>query len=223
MGLSKGRWALRALAKEAFFTLYYWAEMPLSSSLAQDASLSSWKSRVRIPLGAPSFFSTRASPAQLQEGRSLMQRVEGSLPAKTTWKARPKRPGKAPGPPRTRGIISRNQMSSFLHRCAFAAGDHLQHPLKDLRCKHVAVRPTHDEGGALDSFQASPQGLGGPTLGSEVGTSDSTVILPRPTAVGHFSNGVLQAAVDQPGGTPRVFHGPARRILRSCLIGRGEI
>ena len=175
-------------------------------------------------MGAPPLlFSTRASPAQLQEGRSLMQRVEGSLMLRRLGRCVQRGQERLQDLQEPRGIISRYQMSSFLHGYAFAAGDHLQHPLKDLRCKHVAVRPTHDEGGALDSFQASPQILGGPTLGSKVRASDGSVILPRPTAVGHLSNGVLQAAVDQPSRSSRILHDTLRRILRSCSIGRGEI
>ncbi len=43
-------------------------------------------------------------------------------------------------------------------------------------------------------------------MGVEVGASDGGVVFPRPFAVGHLADGVLEAAVDEPGGTSGVVH-----------------
>ncbi len=104
------------------------------------------------------------------------------------------------------GVVAGDEVSSPLHGCAAAVGDHRLHSLKDLLGEDVGVGSADNQGGALQGLKAAPEGIGGPAFGAEVGASYGGVVLPRPLAVGGFADGVLEAAVDQPGGTSGIVH-----------------
>lgn len=123
----------------------------------------------------------------------------------------------------TPGIVSRHQMSRLLYGCAAAVGDHPLHPLKDFFGEDVGVCPSDQQGWALEVLKAAPQGIGGPAFGAKVGASDGRVVLPRPLAVGCFADGVLETAVDEPGGASGIVHDALDELFVAVEpVGEGD-